>query len=115
MIELHSQDSSERVTRVALVGMFDVIAVGQIETKFMAATVARGRDTIVDLSLLSFIASMGMGVLVTTYKGLKRRGAKILLLNPQPDVESALRVARLQHILPIVHGEEEVERFFVAS
>lgn len=115
MIELHTQDSSERITRVALVGMFDVLAVGQIETRFMAATVARGRDTVVDLSQLSFISSMGMGVLVTTYKGLKRRGARIILLSPQPEVENALRVARLQDLLPIVHGEEEVERFFVEA
>lgn len=115
MIELHTQDSGDLITRVALVGMLDLVSVGQIETRFMAATVARGVNTVVDLSQLSFIASMGMGVLVSTYKGLKRKGAKIVLLNPQPDVESALLVARLHDILPIAHGEEEVQRFFVAS
>jgi anti-anti-sigma factor len=112
VIELQTQDGSEPVTRVALVGMLDLTGVGQIETKFMAATVARGKNTVVDLSQLSFIASMGMGVLVSAYKGLKRKGAKVVLLNPQADVESALLVARLHEILPIAHGEEEVHHFF---
>lgn len=115
MIELHTQESTDQTTRVALVGMLDLVSVGQIETRFMAATVARGRNTVVDLSQLSFIASMGMGVLVSAYKGLKRRGAKIILLNPQPDVESALRIARLNDILPIAHGEEEIQQLFAAS
>jgi len=115
MIELRTQDGTDRITRVALVGMLDLIAVGQIETPFMAATVARGENTVVDLSGLSFIASLGMGILVSTYKGLKRKGAKIVLLNPQPDVESALLVARLQTILPIVRSEEEVQRCLAAT
>jgi anti-anti-sigma factor len=78
----------------------------------MAATVEPGLNTIVDLSQLSFISSMGMEILVTVCKELKRKGAKILLLNPQPDVESAIRTARLQVILPIAHGHHEVRGFF---
>ena len=115
MIELQTQDSSQPITRVALIGMLDLVAVGQIETKFMAATVARGRNTVVDLSQLSFIASLGMAILVSTYKGLKCKGARIVLLNPQPDVQSALVVARLHDLLPIVHGEDEVEKLFATS
>lgn len=94
--------------------MLDLVAVGQIETKFMAATVARGLNTVVDLSQLSFIASLGMAILVSTYKGLKRKGAKIVLLNPQPDVQSALVVARLHELMPIAQCDEEVQNLFEA-
>jgi anti-sigma B factor antagonist len=111
VIELHTQDSGEQITRVALIGMLDLVAVGEIETRFMAATVARGRHTVVDLSQLSFIASLGMGILVSTYKGLKRKGVRIVLLNPQSDVQSALVVARLHELLPIVHGEEDIQKY----
>jgi anti-sigma B factor antagonist len=109
-MELHTGDSTDALTRVALVGMLDMVAVGEIETKFTAATASRGKNTIVDLSKMSFIASLGMGVLVSAYKALKRKGAKMVLLNPQSDVECALTAARLQDILPIAHGEDEAQR-----
>jgi anti-sigma B factor antagonist len=115
LIELHTQDSTDLITHVALVGTFDMTSVEQIKTELMAATVERELNTIVDLSQLSFIASMGMEILVTVYKGLKRNGAKIVLLNPHHDVESVIRTARLQDILPIAHSEEEAQRFFAAS
>jgi anti-anti-sigma factor len=115
MIELHTQAGTDLISRVALVGILDLVSVEQIRTELMAATVARGVNTVVDLSQLSFIASMGMDVLVTVYKGLRRNGAKIVLLDPQPDVESALRTARLQDILLIAHCDEEVQRLFAVS
>jgi anti-anti-sigma factor len=109
-MELHTGESSGTLTRVALVGMLDMVSVGEIATKFTAATASRGNNTIVDISQMSFIASLGMGVLVSAYKALKRKGAKMVLLNPQADVESALIAARLQDILPIAHGEDEALR-----
>jgi anti-anti-sigma factor len=103
------------ISRVALVGMFDLVAVGQIETRLMAATVAHGKHTIVDLSGLSFIASLGMGVLVTAYKGLKRKGARLVLLNPQAEVEAALVTARLPAIIPIARGDAEAMQLLSAN
>src|SRR5437016_3135842 len=111
-MELHTGDSTDALTRIALVGMLDMVAVGEIETQFMAATASRGKNTIVDVSQLSFIASLGMGVLVSAYKALKRKGARMVLLAPQADVESALVAARLQEILPIAHSEDEALRLF---
>ncbi len=114
-MEVDSTGSTDSVSRVALSGSFDMVAVGEVETKFMVATVSRGKNTIVDLSRMSFIASLGMGVLVSAYKGLKRKGAKIVLLNPQPDVELALGAARLKEILPIAHSEADAERLLAAE
>ena len=114
-MELHTGESSDTLTRVALVGMLDMVAVGEIETKFLAAAASRGKNTIVDISQMSFIASLGMGVLVSAYKALKRKGAKMVLLNPQADVESALIAARLQEILPIAHGEDEALRLLATG
>jgi stage II sporulation protein AA (anti-sigma F factor antagonist) len=109
-MELHIGASSETITRVALVGMFDMVAVDEMESRFWAATAGRGKNTIVDLAKLSFVASLGMGVLEKAYKELKKKGAKIVLLNPQSDVETALRAAHLHEILPIAHGEDEAQR-----
>jgi anti-sigma B factor antagonist len=114
-MELKIGDSTESVSRVALIGMLDMVAVGQVETKFLAVTVARGRDVIVDLSGMTFIASLGMGMLVSAHRGLKRKGKKLVLLNPQEDVEVALTTARLQELMPFAHGVEEAEQLLVGS
>jgi anti-anti-sigma factor len=114
-MELITTGSNDSISRIALIGMFDMVAVGEIETRFTTATSGRGKNTIIDLAGMTFIASLGMGVLVTAYKGLKRKGAKLVLLNPQPDVESALNAARLKNILPIAHSEEEAERLLATA
>ncbi len=113
-MELKTEGSNESLSRIALVGMLDMVAVGQIETKFNAATVARGKDTILDISGMTFIASLGMGMLVSVHRGLKRKGKKLILLNPQPDVESALLTARLQELMPFAHSDEEAQQFLTA-
>jgi anti-anti-sigma factor len=94
--------------RVALIGMLDMVGVGKIETRFLAATVARGVNTVVELSQMSFISSLGMGLLLSAARGLNRKGAKLVLLAPQQDVELALEVARLKDKLPIAHDEAEL-------
>jgi anti-anti-sigma factor len=103
------EQSPER-TRVALIGMLDMVGVGQIETRFLAATVAPGVTAVVDLSQMSFISSLGMGLLLNAARGLSRKGAKLLLVRPQQDVELALGVARLTDLLPIAHDDAELDR-----
>jgi anti-anti-sigma regulatory factor len=56
-----------------------------------------------------------MGMLVSAHRGLKRKGKKLVLLNPQEDVESALLTARLQELMPFAHSEEEAQRFLSAE
>ncbi len=109
-MELRLIEESAGKTRVALVGMLDMVGVGKVETKLLATLVGRGANAIVDLAEMSFISSLGMGLLLNAAKGLKRKGAKFVLLSPQPDVEAALRVARLTEVLPVARDEAEAER-----
>ncbi len=108
------EQSPER-TRVALIGMLDMVGVGQIETRFLAATVAPGVTAVVDLAEMSFISSLGMGLLLNAARGLNRKGAKLVLLRPQEDVEMALGVARLTEMLPIAHDEAELARLLAGD
>src|SRR5436305_8861365 len=98
-MEFQVVEHSPKMTRIALIGMLDMVGVGQIEIRFLAAAVAPGVDTVVDLSQMSFISSLGMGLLLNAAKGLQRKGAKLLLFRPQQDVELALGVARLNTML----------------
>jgi anti-anti-sigma factor len=106
-MEIQLVEATDSLTRVALIGMLDLVGVGKVETKFLAATVARGIPTIVDVSQVTFIASMGMGMLLGGLKGLKRKGTKLVLLKPQREVVAALTVSRLTELLPIAESEAQ--------
>lgn len=109
-MELRLLPSPDSLTRIALVGSLDLAGVGRIDLKFTALTVGQGKPTIVDLSELSFLSSLGMGLLVSCHKGLRTKGAKLVLLNPQVFIEEALTVARLNTLLTIAHDEDEALR-----
>jgi anti-anti-sigma factor len=63
-------------------------------------------DIILDLSELEFIDSVGLGVLVTTAKGLRGRG-KLILENPQHTVARAIELAGLMEISNLTVREVE--------
>jgi anti-anti-sigma factor len=95
---------------VALVGRLDITGVGAVETKFLAATETQGRSVIVDLSGVSFIGSLGIGMIVSSARALYRQGAKMVLLDPQPFVERVFEVSHMSDAVPIIHGLEEARR-----
>jgi len=96
--------------RVALVGRLDIAEVHQVETRFVAATATQRRSVIVDLSGVSFIGSIGVGMLMGAARALKRHGAAMVLLDPQPFVERVLDLSRITDVVPVVRGMDEALR-----
>ena len=73
-MDLKIIEQSDSLTHVALIGSLDIEGTQQVELKFNAATAAQKQATIVDISGLEFIASMGMGMLLSSAQALKREG-----------------------------------------
>jgi anti-anti-sigma factor len=110
MIQLNEVQLDDRITHVALVGQLDVAGLHAIDVKFHSCTAARRRPTLVDLSGLEFISSLGMGMLVSCARSLQRFGARMVLLNPQPEVEEVLKAVGIDQGAPIVRSAEEGHR-----
>ncbi len=70
-------DNVGEVRRVVLVGRLDTAGVDVVETRFGAAIVPNGKDTIVDLSGVTFLASMGIRMLISTTRALSRKGGRL--------------------------------------
>src|SRR5262245_41063885 len=116
MIQLTEVQLDDRITHVALVGQLDVAGLHTVDVKFHALTASRRRPTLVDLSGMDFISSLGMGMLMSCARSLKRSGARMVLLNPRPEVEEALKAVGLDVGIPIVRSVEEGNRIlFPAS
>jgi len=100
-MEMKTIKSDGDYTHVALSGRLDVDGVQEIELKFAGMVAARGKPSIVDLTECSFLASMGMRMLLSSAKALRAKGAKLVLYNPQPVVLEALQTAGFGLIMPI--------------
>jgi anti-anti-sigma factor len=59
------------------------------------------------MSAVTFIASIGIRTLVIGAKTVQRRGGRLLLLNPRPDVEQVLETIGVTDLLPIMRDEAE--------
>lgn len=97
----------DEVTHLALSGKLDAAGLQGTDIKFTGFTAARRKPTLVDLSQVEFIASLGVGMLVSCAKTLQRHGAKMVLLNPSGPVEKVLRTLGIDQVIPIARDLDE--------
>src|SRR6516162_3593092 len=110
MVQLNEVCLDDRLTHLALVGKLDIAGLHTVDVKFHGYTAARRRPTLVDVSGLEFITSLGIGMLISCARSLQRYGAKMVLLNPQPQVEEILKAVGIDQGIPIVRSAEEGAR-----
>src|SRR5262245_32365286 len=95
------------VTKAVLEGRLDTLSVGQVETQFIANIVQEERPAVVDLSGVSFIASLGIRMLLGTARALARDGAKLAVYGARDDVLEVIETTALSEIIPVVPSEAE--------
>ena len=89
--------------KIGLRGRLDTPGVGAIETRF--ATSAARRDAVVDLSGVTFLASMGIRMLISAARSLKLSGHKLVLFGANALVNEVLENAGLAQIMLIAADE----------
>ncbi len=105
-MKLTQLESSEQITNLLLSGSLDISGVRDIEMDF--SRLASGEQAIViDFSGVTFIASLGMRMLLSAAKKLDGEGNKIILHSVPPLVETALNTAGLATIMPIAKDQPE--------
>lgn len=91
------------VLEVELDGRLDLAGVKQINDQFSFQVTAHDGPAVVDCSKVSFVASLGLGMLVAAAKALRRKGHTLTLLRPRPVVEEVLRTAGIHKLVEISH------------
>ncbi|MBI1179377.1 MAG: anti-sigma factor antagonist [Alphaproteobacteria bacterium] len=100
-------DLGDNTLKIVLHGRLDTPGVDKIETRFSATIVPGGRHAIVDLSDVSFIASMGLRMFISVARSVNNKHGKLVLLSPQEMVHEVFKNAALGQIIPIVFNEED--------
>lgn len=107
MAKLTVIEANDSITFVGLSGRLDVVGVRSVELEFTAKTASRRKPTILDLSELEFIASLGMGMLLRAAKSLQAHKAGMVILNPGELVERALTAVSIDRAIPIARDADQ--------
>ena len=100
-MEFVVEEVAPDVVCVALSGRLDTPGVDRIETSFSAATVAGGRHALVDLTLVTFVSSMGVRMLLTTARAMGRRHLQVVLFGAPALVRETLDNVAIDQIIPV--------------
>jgi anti-sigma B factor antagonist len=110
-MELKVEDIEHGITKISLVGRLDIDGALKIDEPFNAIAKEKQR-IVVDLSEVTFLASLGMRTLVTGAKAAWANGGKLILFNPQSNVEKVLRGSGIDTITPIVRDMDGIAAAF---
>ncbi len=94
-MELKVIEESDNLTHIKLIGKMNGEGVQDVETPFTRLVAERLKPTIVDMSEVTFVASLGVRTFMFNVKALHRVQAKMAMVGLQPAVEMVLQVAGL--------------------
>ncbi len=99
----------DRTVRLVLVGKLWLPE----EITDLIETIKRIADTgisvlIVDLSRLSFMCSLGLGVLVRMFAQLRDRNILLVFLDPKEGIREMLELANITSVIRVISSESEL-------
>ena len=115
MMELQVRELENGIRLMTLNGQLDIDGTNQIETQLAELCAGENQRILLDLSGVSFLASIGIRLLTLTAKSIVSRNGKIVLLHPTPDVQHVLDVTGIPTMIPVYDSFESAETILLAS
>jgi anti-anti-sigma factor len=103
------------ITRIGLDGRLDIDGTRAIDQQFSYLTTTRQGRFAVDLSRVSFIASIGIRMLLTAARAQTNRGGKLVLVGPDPMGRKVLETAGVDQLVPIAADLDGARGLLVAA
>jgi anti-anti-sigma factor len=95
----------DEAVRIAFDGRLDTAGVGQIEMQFSALAGVAAKPVIVDLTAVSFLASLAVRMFISTGRILAARGNRMVLFGPTAEVLEIIEVMGLGEIIAVEADE----------
>jgi anti-anti-sigma factor len=100
-MNISDEQLSGGIWRIKLDGRMDIAGAGSIDLRLTGMTAAPRTALVLDLTQVSFLASMGIRSLMMTAKAVTRRGAKLALVCPDGDVRGVLATSGVDQLIPV--------------
>ena len=105
-MDLEVQHLGNGIEQVKLAGRLDTAGVEAVDARLSALTTTQAAYVVVDLSQVSFLASIGIRSLLTGARALKQRGGRMAILSPQSLVAEVLELTGITKLIPVFHDLE---------
>jgi anti-anti-sigma factor len=105
-MQMETEEIGGGVTKASLNGRLDIAGANAIDLRFSVLT-GQKRAIVVDLAEVSFIASMGLRLLVVGAKTVASKGGRIALAAPQDGVARVLDESGIGALLGVHATLEE--------
>lgn len=92
---------------VSLSGSAGVAGADHLERAVRLVKVRRPRRLIIDLAGLSFIASLGLGMLIALSAAVKSDGGTVRFASASPAIAGVIKRCRLEAVLPVYASVDE--------
>ena len=99
-MQLSTEDLPNGVTRAILIGRLDIDGAQAIDLRLNALAGSR-KALVIDMSEVSYLASMGLRTLMTCARANASRGGKLAVANPQPSVVKVLETSGMYEIIAV--------------
>ncbi|MBF7728759.1 STAS domain-containing protein [Pseudomonas sp. N040] len=112
-IDYHDVDSSLR--RVFLANRLDIQGIDEISARFAELACSEKRRVVVDLTAVTFLASMGIRELISNAKNLQRRGGRmVLFVGDNGLIARILETTNINQLLPMFKDLDDADKAALA-
>lgn len=109
------EDFDDKLRTIMISGRLDLAGTDEISTKFAALASANGRQVVVDLTKVSFLASIGIRAIITNAKALQQRGGRmVLFVGDNEPVAKTLETTGIDSLIPMFNDKAAAEKAVAA-
>ena len=110
MSTISYDDVGEHLRRIIISGRLDTSGTNSTAAQLVELAKGPKRAVVVDLSAVQFLASIGIGALITSAKAVKGRGAKMaLVVDKGSAVMMSLEATGTDQLIPIFRKLSDAE------
>lgn len=114
-MKLEVLERGETSVWIRLEGRLDLKGIEEIEFAFTVRAARSEKPVLVDLSGVTFVGSLGIGMFFAAARSVRLRGTVLVLYGATPHVEEVLRVGGVGEVAGIVSAEEDALRAVTAA
>ena len=114
-MSLEFEDLNDGLRRIKLSGRHDIAGTESLSIKFTNLASAVARRVVVDLTAVSFLASIGIRELITNAKAQQQRGGRVVLfVGDNVLVAKTLEVTGIDALIPMFANAAEADQAALA-
>jgi anti-sigma B factor antagonist len=108
-------DVGENLRRIVISGRLDTPGTNSVASQLVELTAAPKKGVVVDLSAVSFLASIGLRALITSAKAVQQRAGKMaLVVREGSTVVMSLHATGVDELIPVFNDAVDAEKAVVA-